>query len=292
MSIDYIHLLLSASGNNAALVLINNFTGWIDCIPTPTQSSNGTCLALFRWICQHGLMIQVQCNNGVHFNTEEVKVLMMCSYGVKLRFGVPYHPQGPDKVEIANGVLKNFMQMFAEEYSQEWDAWLPAALYVMRTISRGDHGYSAFFLAYGRQPRDITGNDEWILDQDIEEDKILLKRIDELVAMNLNLIPQARRNIRKYKVKMIERYNRTTKPMKYKIDDLVMVLDRGNSKGGVALLTKWRGPYCVSGLIGQDIYGISDGALKLPFPFHANQMKLYKTRPRVAAELKYYSKQK
>lgn len=109
VAIGYIYLPLTSNGNNFALVMIDKFTGWVECKPTPTQSANFTCVSLLEWISQYGLMVQVHCDNGTHFNAEEVKVMV-----------------------------------------------LPAALYVMRTNARDDHGYSAFFLAYGRNPRSIS----------------------------------------------------------------------------------------------------------------------------------------
>lgn len=292
ISIDYIYLPLTSSGNNAALMMIDKFTGWVECKPTSTQSSDFTCISLFEWICTYGKMIQIHCDNGVHFNTEEVKVLKMSSYGIQLRFGVPYHPQGQGKVERANGVLKSILKKYAGIYRQDWDAWLSAAVYVMRTSVRGDHGYSAFFLAYGRNPREILeGQDHWY-EYEVEdnEDIMILDRIEEIFKLNLDLIPKAKKNIMKYEFKMIERYNRAAKSIKYKVSDMVLVLDRTNIGMSTALLSKWVGPFRVSEVVGQDIYVVKDGDLRLPFAFHANQMKLYKARPRLQATLKYYSK--
>lgn len=292
VSMDYIYLPLTSSGYNAALVMIDKFTGWIECKPTSTQSADFTCISLYEWICQYGKMVQIHCDNGAHFNAEEVKVLMMSSYGIQLRFGVPYHPQGQGKVERANGVLKNILKKYANVYNQDWDSWLAAALYVMRTSIRGDHGYSAFFLVYGRNPRDVTGQDEHRYEFEIDNnnDNRILERIDEIVKLNLNIIPKAKKNIIKYKVKMIERYNKNTKIIKYKVADMVLVLDRTNIGMSTTLLARWVGPFRVSEVVGQDIYVVKDGGLRLPFSFHANQMKLYKARPRLQATLKYYSK--
>lgn len=293
--IDYINLPSTTSGNNAALVMVDKFTGWVECKPTPTQSSFCTCIALFEWICQYGIMLQVQCDNGLHFNAEEVKVLMMSSYGIQLRFGVPYHPQGQGKVERTNGTIKSILKKYAMRYGDDWDSWLPAVLYVLRTTAKNDHGYSAFFLAYGRQPRNVIEQiDEEVmtfeeLDQNEEN---LFNRIAEIVELNLKMIPKAKSNMAKYKEKMISQYNKKSKKVTYRVDDLVMVLDRQASEMSTSLLPKWYGPFRIKEIVGQDIYIIKDGDMKLPYAFHASQLKMYKTRPRLASSLDFYSKVK
>lgn len=110
---DYIYLPLTKNGNCSALVLIGCFTGWIECIPTPSQNSSLTCIALFEWICQFGIMTCVHVDNGKHFNSEEVKVMMVTYYGIELSFGVPFRPRGQGKVERANGVSKKILKKYA-----------------------------------------------------------------------------------------------------------------------------------------------------------------------------------
>lgn len=75
----------------------------------------------------------------------------------------------------------------------------------MRTSSRQDHDYCAFFLAYGRQPRNISEQDEFIYDKEFNEEEIIPGRIEDIIIMNLNIIPQAKNNIMQYKVNMIDR---------------------------------------------------------------------------------------
>lgn len=122
VTIDYISLPSTKSGNIGALVLVDKFTGWVDCKPTPTLSSQFTCVSPFERIRQCGMMVQIHCNNGPHFNSEEVKNMMMNAYGIQLRFGVPYHPQGQGKIERYNGILKNILKKYSLQYYEQWDS--------------------------------------------------------------------------------------------------------------------------------------------------------------------------
>ena len=114
ITLDYIDLPLKSRGSNSALVIVDKFFGWIECKPTPSQSSDFTCIAFFiEWICQYGRMVQIHVDNETRFNAEEVKVIIMSNYDIQVRYGVPYHPQGQGKVERANGVLKSIMKKSA-----------------------------------------------------------------------------------------------------------------------------------------------------------------------------------
>lgn len=267
------------------MVIVDKFTGWIDCKPTPSQSSDYTCISLFEWICQYGLMAQIHVDNGSHFNAEEVKVLMMTNYGIQIRYGVPFHPQGQGKVERANGVVKSIMKKLAWMYRQEWEVWLPAILYVMRTCRKSDHGYSSFNLVYGRQPMSVEEDDNAGYEVEIDEEELLIERIMDIIKLNKVIIPKAHRNINKYKVKMVERYNQKAKPSKFKINDLVVVLERSQNDKDVVLLTRWTGPFRVAEVVGKNVYNIKDGELRLPYAYHANQLKLYKPRPRLSTSI-------
>ena len=70
-----------------------------------------------------------------------------------------------------------------------------------------------------------------------------------------------------------------------------MVLERSNNDKNVALLTRRTGPFRVTEVVGQDFYVIKDAEMRLPLlSYHANQMKLYKSRPQLSTVLKYYVK--
>lgn len=56
-------------------------------------------------------------------------------------------------MERTNRTLKSILEKYVFEYASEWDVFLPAALFVMRTMYKLDGAYSPFILVYGRPPR-------------------------------------------------------------------------------------------------------------------------------------------
>lgn len=165
----------------------------------------------------------------------------------------------------------------------------------MRTATRSDHGYSAFFLVYGRSHRNVVGelDEEMISIEELNEfDEILFDRLKEIIALNRNIIPKARMNVQKYKIKMIEHYNKKAKRIIYRVEDMVMVLERIRPELASMLLPKWYGPYRIKEIVGQDVYIVADGEMRLPYAFHASQLKMYRSRPRLSALPDFYSKVK
>ncbi|KAG0785057.1 hypothetical protein G6F22_008093 [Rhizopus arrhizus] len=268
-----ISLPITANGNTSALVIIDGFSAWIECYPTSSQNATFTCLCLFQWICQYGLPHQVYCDNGTHLTAEEVKVMMLISYGIEIKYGVPYHPQGQGKVERVNGILKTLLKKYAQIYMEEWDNLLPAALYVMRTTLRRDHSYSPFFLVYGRHPRIMEEFPHHELDITTDAEDILLERIKEIITLNDTIIPLAIQNKKVYKEKMVKQYNRNTVKKRFAVHDQVMVENLVPQGQCAALLNKWYGPYHIKECVGKDVYRIREGDLVFPAVYHANQLK-------------------
>lgn len=79
---------------------------------------------------------------------------------------------------------------------------------------------------------------------------------------------------------MKEQFNK-----KYSVGDQVMVESRHITNKEVFLLSRWVGPHHVHKVKGKNVYQIRDEELVFPTVYHANQMKLYKSRPRGAVPL-------
>lgn len=103
------------------------------------------------------------------------------------------------------------------------------------------------------------------------------------------MIPQASRRIEVYRTKMKEQYNKKAKEKKFAVGDQVMVESRDVKNKEAFLLSRWVGPYHVHKIQGENVYQVRDEELIFPTLYHSNQMKLYRSRPRMSIPLGFYS---
>ncbi|CEP13208.1 hypothetical protein [Parasitella parasitica] len=283
IGIDYIYAPKTAQGHSAALVIVDYLTSWVHAEPVSTQSASSTCLGLFKWICQYGCPAQIIADNGTHFSAIEISEYMYNTFHITLNFGPPYRPQRQGKVERANQTMKSILKKYLVQYHADWDLFLPAALFVMRTMVKIDGAYSPFVLTYGRPPRisSLENEDLYWVEEEIDEEAIL-GRIDELVILNTRTIPDAVKKMNTYKIKMKQAYDKKAKVKVFKVRDKVMLLDHSPNRW----VPRWVGPFTIAECMGKDTYRLRDDHLALPTSYHGDQLKLYKARPKVYMPLR------
>src|SRR5215213_11493177 len=100
-------------------------------------------------ICRHGCPKELLTDQGTHFVNELLKA--MCKrVGVKYRLSTTYHPQTNGLVERFNKTLCEILAKYSSEYQEDWDVFLPSALFAYRTIRQNTTRYEPFYLPYGR----------------------------------------------------------------------------------------------------------------------------------------------
>lgn len=66
-----------------------------------------------------------------------------------------------------------------------------------------------------------------------------------------------------------------------------MVNNHALEEQSAMMMSRWLGPFKIKETLDNNMYIIQDGNMQLPSVHHADQT-LYKTRPRLAASLKFY----
>eukprot|EP00731_Ephydatia_muelleri_P003473 Em0001g3473a len=79
----------------------------------------------------------------------------MAAFGVKKTHTTAYHPQGDGMVERFNLTLLQLLRAYVDQQN-EWEKYLPLALYAYRTSTLTSTSVSPFELMFGRQPKDHT----------------------------------------------------------------------------------------------------------------------------------------
>ena len=101
-------------------------------------------------ICRHGCPKVLLTDQGTHFVNELLDSL--CSrLGVKHRLSTAYRPQTNGLTERFNRTLCETLAKYAMFDQQNWDLYLPSALFAYRTIRQQMTRFEPFYLTYGRE---------------------------------------------------------------------------------------------------------------------------------------------
>ncbi|KAL0355487.1 UNVERIFIED_CONTAM: Gag-Pol polyprotein [Sesamum radiatum] len=176
---------------------------------------------------------------------------------IKQRFTIMAHPQSNGQVEVTNRILVQGIKRRLERVGGNWTKELTSVLLAYRTTPRGSTGEIPFSLVYGTEaiiPAELGTPSHRIMNFSEECNRDLLKE-------NLDLIEELREKafirMQRYKITMINSYNKRVKARNFQVGDLV--LRRADTLKLVGKLDPtWEGPYKITGIIGRGTYELED----------------------------------
>ena len=167
------------NGNLYIVVATEYLTKWPEARAIPDAKASSVISFFYEdIICRHGCPKEILTDRGTHFVNEMLDSL--CSkLGVKHRLSTAYHPQTNGLVERFNKTLCETLAKFANENKDDWDLYIPSALFAYRTKRHSTTKHEPFYLTYGRDvtlPVEFLAQESLVLPEtDPYED--LLKRI-------------------------------------------------------------------------------------------------------------------
>jgi len=143
-------LPMTKHGNQYIIVATEYLTKWPEARALPDAKAISVVPFFYEdIICRHGCPKELLTDQGTHFVNELLDSL--CNrLGVKHRLSTPYHPQTNGLVERFNKTLCEILAKYSIEYKEDWDVFLPSALFAYRTMRQNTTRYEPFYLTYGR----------------------------------------------------------------------------------------------------------------------------------------------
>ena len=143
-------LPLTKNGNQYIVVATEYLTKWPEARALPDAKATSVVSFFYEdIICRHGCPRELLMDQGTHFVNALLDAL--CNrLGVKHRLSTAYHSQTNGLVERFNWMLCDMLAKYSSEYQQDWDVFLPSALFAYRTIQQNMTRYEPFYLTYGR----------------------------------------------------------------------------------------------------------------------------------------------
>lgn len=132
------------------LTFVDTFTGWFEAFSTSKETADIVAQAILEHIISRfGLPCTIQLDNVLAFISKVIR-LVSDTLQISWKLHVPYRPQSSDKVERANGLIKDHLTKLSLELRLSWPALLPLALIGLRASPRSPSGLSPCELLYGR----------------------------------------------------------------------------------------------------------------------------------------------
>ena len=246
----------SHSGNVYILMLVDQFTKWLECYPLPDQNAETMAKAMVEgFIARFGCPLQIHTDQGRNFTGNLFTQVWQLLQIVKTRT-TPYHPASNAQVERFNKTLLQIIRAYLKGNQRTWDENLQLLAGAIRASVNRTTGFTANRMMLGREvlePIDLMlGTVDQHLRQEtpVEYVRKLEERLKRVHKQARDTLLSAQRRQKKdYDLKVLER--------KYNVGDLVYLINSSSKVGQSNKLKPiWNGPYLVIKVISPVLFRI------------------------------------
>src|SRR5579859_7635928 len=137
-------------GNQYIIVATEYLTKWPEARVLPDAKAISVVPFFYKdIICWHECPKELLTDQGTYFVNKLLNSL--CNrLGVKHCLSTPYHLQTNGLVERFNKTLCEILAKYSIKYKEDWDVFLPSALFAYQTMCQNTTRYEPFYLTYGR----------------------------------------------------------------------------------------------------------------------------------------------
>ena len=221
--------------NSYILVMVDQFTKWVECIPLPSQSAEDTArAAINQFFSRFGFPFQIFTDRGTNFESNLFKQLCERLRIHKART-TAFRPSANGQVERFNRTLMDAVRCFASRTPSEWDEYLPQLASALRSSVNRATGYTPNMLMLGREvnsPIDLIFPGPQ--SDDAEDDDNYDRYVSNLVTQIQQTHELARDQLKTTQAAAKRDYDIKTFTHLYSVGDSVYILDTATPKGKCA----------------------------------------------------------
>ena len=248
--------LESSKGNRYVLMVIDQFTRWLEMVPLPVQDAESVAKAFFEnYVVRFGVPITVHTDQGRNFESDLFKAFCHLLEIAKTRT-TPYRPSANGQVERYNQLVLNYLRCYIQKDQRDWDTLIPALGLAIRSTVNRSTGFTPNMLQLGREV--IMPVDVW-LGAERGERLPPADFIQKLRATLHSIHQEVRSNLGAAQVIMKRDYDVKARVQSFEVGDLVY---RRNQACQVGLSRKlcpvFIGPYLVVEVLSPYLYRVED----------------------------------
>lgn len=148
----------SDTGNQYVLMIVDQFTKWVECFPMPRQTAEMVARTFVDgFISRMGCPLQVHTDQGRQFEGSLFQAVCDLLEIAKTRT-TPYRPCSNGQVERYNRTLLQLIKCYRRGNLQSWDRDLQLLAGAMRATRNRQTGFTANMMMFGREvikPMDV-----------------------------------------------------------------------------------------------------------------------------------------
>ena len=268
-------LPLTKHGNKYILMIIDQFTKWLEIVPIPNQNSETIAKAMVdNFISKYGCPTELHSDQGK--NVDGVLMNRLCNLlQIAKTRTTPYHPQSNGQVERYNRLVLQSIRCFIKNKQSNWDIYLQQIAGAIRATENRQTKFTPNMLFLGRettQPIDLMlgtvelNNPEREIPEYIQDLKTNMEECHQIARENIN---KAQHRQKRY-------YDTNLYQNTYNLGDVVLKIDSARKLGQSSKLkSPWKGPYVITEVKSPILFKIIDKKNKESVVHH-DRIKLCK----------------
>ena len=265
-------------GNTYALIIVDHFSKWPELIALKDSKAATIARAIFEnWCCRYGIMDRLHSDGGQNVDGNVVRELCKLIGTVKSHSS-RLHPQGDGMAEAVVKLAKSCIKKQIDLYGSDWDLYLPATAFAIRSSVSTSTGLSPAELILGSTLKkpidhlielpDRVSNHQLQAHEFAKELKFSISNATSLVNDNLT----------HHRSAMKAKYDKTSRARTFETGQYVMLRWPYQKKGiPGSFQPRWRGPCKIQNILSPTNCSIIDPDGKV-FNVHFNQLKQCQAR--------------
>ena len=266
----------STRGNVYILVIVDQFTKWVECFAIPDQNAETVAKVVVEgFIARFGCPLQIHTDQGRNFTGNLFSQVCQLLHIVKTRT-TPYHPASNAQVERINRTILQIIRAYLKGNQRQWDDNLQLIAGAIRATINRSTGFTPNRMMLGREVMEPVDLMLGLKDQSLRKDSPVeyVQRLEQRLksAHTLakeHLLSAQRRQKKDYDLKVLER--------KYSVGDLVYLINSSTKIGQSNKLKPiWKGPFVITKVVSPVLYRIQ--GRKIESIVHHDRLKLCQDR--------------
>lgn len=240
ISLDFIGpLKTSERGNKYILVIICQFSRFVQVYPLKDMTAESTCEKLLEYICNFGIPEVILSDQGKNFESKLCKELCDRLHINKIRTS-PYHPETNGINERSHFMLKNTIACMAND-TKNWEENLQFYQFSYNNTTHSATKYKPSYLMFGQNLK---------MPFEVNHDEEKFDSYDSFVDRKLNKLKKAylevKENLEESAEKQETYHNRKAVEKQFNDGDLVMLYTpRIETSLGKTFTRQYKGPFRV-----------------------------------------------